>query len=62
MFILWYHGTINMKTYPTIEKKIADWTLAFNSVKNQQGKQILKDLINGLNEKKQTPTTIGVTA
>ena len=51
-----------MKTYSKIEKKIADWTLAFNSVKNQQDKQILKGLISGLNEKNQTPTTIGVTA
>ena len=62
MFILWYRGTITMKTYPTVEKKLADWTLAFNSMENQQGKQILNDLINGLNEKIQTVSAIGVTA
>jgi len=36
-----------MKISPTIEKKLADWTMAFNSIPDKQNQeaQILKDLI-----------------
>ncbi len=39
-----------MITQPTTETKLADWTLAFNSISNKQTEeaQILKGLVNGL--------------
>ena len=39
-----------MQTQPTIEKKLADWMTAFNSISNKQSQeaQILKDLALGL--------------
>ena len=42
-----------MKTQPTVETKLADWTSAFNSISNKQSKkaQILRGLINGLKNK-----------
>ena len=42
--------SLNMKTQPTIETKLADWITAFNSISNKQSEeaQILKDLVNGL--------------
>ena len=41
----------NMITQPTIETKLADWTTAFYSISNKQSEkaQILKGLLNGLN-------------
>ena len=45
--------SFNMITQPTIETKLADWTLAFNSISNKQSEeaQILKGLVNGLKNK-----------
>ena len=42
--------SLNMKTQPTPETKLADWTLAFNSISNRQTEeaQILRGLVNGL--------------
>ena len=42
-----------MQTQPTIEKKLADWITAFNSVSNKQSQeaQILKELANNLRQK-----------
>jgi len=42
-----------MQTQPTIEKKLADWITAFNSVSNKQSQeaQILKYLALGLKGK-----------
>ena len=43
----------NMKTQPTIEKKLADWISAFSSISNKQSQeaQILKELTINLREK-----------
>ncbi len=43
----------NMITQPTIETKLADWNLAFNSISNKQTEEarILKGLVNGLKNK-----------
>ena len=43
----------NMKTQPTIEKKLADWMSAFYSMSNKQSQeaQILKELANNLRQK-----------
>ena len=45
--------SLNMITQPTIETKLADWTLAFNSISNKQSEEakILKGLVNGLKNK-----------
>ena len=45
--------SLNMITQPTVETKLADWTLAFNSISNKQSEesQNLKGLINGLKNK-----------
>lgn len=45
--------SLYMKTQPTIETKIADWTSAFNSISNKQSEeaQILRGLVNGLKNK-----------
>lgn len=45
--ISWYHGTINMQKHPTVDKKLADWVSAFNSIPNKQTQEahILKSLI-----------------
>jgi Ser/Thr protein kinase RdoA (MazF antagonist) len=42
--------SLNMKTQPTPETKLADWILAFNSISNRQTEeaQILRGLVNGL--------------
>ncbi len=42
-----------MKTQPTSETKLVDWTLAFNSISNKQSEeaQILRGLVNGLKSK-----------
>ena len=42
-----------MITQPTIETKLADWTLAFNSISNKQSEeaQILRGLVKGLRNK-----------
>ena len=42
-----------MQTQPTIEKKLADWMTAFNSISNKQSQegQILRDLALGLKNK-----------
>ena len=42
-----------MKTQPTIERKLADWMTAFNSISNKQSEEakILRDLTVGLEEK-----------
>ena len=42
-----------MKTQPTIERKLADWMTAFNSISNKQSQegQILRDLALGLKDK-----------
>jgi len=42
-----------MKTQPTVERKIADWMKAFNSISNKQSQEakILRDLTLGLKEK-----------
>ena len=42
-----------MQKIPTIEKKLADWMTAFNSMPNQQSQeaQILRDLTTGLKDK-----------
>ena len=45
--------SLYMITQPTIETKLADWTLAFNSISNKQSEeaQILTGLVNGLKNK-----------
>lgn len=45
--------SLNMKTQPTSETKLVDWTLAFNSISNKQSEeaQILRGLVNGLKSK-----------
>lgn len=45
--------SLNMKTQPTFETKLVDWTLAFNSISNKQSEeaQILRGLVNGLKSK-----------
>jgi hypothetical protein len=45
--------SLNMITQPTIETKLADWTLAFNSISNKQSEeaQILRGLVNSLKNK-----------
>ena len=42
-----------MQTQPTVERKIADWMTAFNSISNKQSQEakILRDLTTGLKEK-----------
>ena len=42
-----------MQTQPTVERKIADWMTAFNSISNRQSDeaQILDGLITGLQKK-----------
>lgn len=42
-----------MITQPTLETKLADWTLAFNSISNKQSEeaQILKGLVKDLKNK-----------
>ena len=40
-----------MKIQKTMEQKLADWELAFNSIPNKQHDQSLKDLIVGLRAK-----------
>jgi hypothetical protein len=42
-----------MITQPTVETKLADWTLAFNSISNKQSEeaQILRGLVNSLKNK-----------
>jgi len=42
-----------MQTQPTVEKKIAAWMTAFNSISNKQSEEarILKDLVLVLKEK-----------
>ncbi len=42
-----------MITQPTIETKLFDWNLAFNSISNKQTEEarILKGLVNGLKNK-----------
>jgi len=42
-----------MQTQPTVERKIADWMTAFNSISNKQSQEakILRDLTLGLKEK-----------
>ena len=42
-----------MQTKPTIERKMADWMAAFNSISNKQSQEakILRDLTYGLKEK-----------
>ena len=50
-----------MKTYPTMEKKLSDWKLAFNSIGNQEREgQILNGLIVSLEKKLEQ--TMGVPA
>lgn len=48
-FISWYRGTISMQQHPKVDKKLADWASAFNSMPNKHTKeaQILKSLILG---------------
>lgn len=45
--ILWYHGTINMKKYLTVEKKLSEWKSAFDLNPDMQNSEalILKSLI-----------------
>ena len=45
--------SLNMITQPTLETKLADWTLAFNSISNKQSEeaQILKGLVKDLKNK-----------
>ena len=45
--------SLNMITQPTVETKLADWTLAFNSISNKQSEeaQILRGLVNSLKNK-----------
>ena len=45
--------SLNMITQPTTETKLADWTLAFNSISDKQTEeaQILRGLVNGLKNK-----------
>ena len=45
--------SLNMKTQPTPQTKLADWTEAFNSMSDKQSKeaQILQGLVNGLKSK-----------
>ena len=42
-----------MKRQPTVEKKMADWITAFNSISDKQSQdaKILRDLTLGLKEK-----------
>jgi hypothetical protein len=42
-----------MITQPTLKTKLADWTLAFNSISNKQSEeaQILKGLVKDLKNK-----------
>jgi hypothetical protein len=42
-----------MKTQPTIETKLADWVLAFNSIPNKQSEEahVLQGLVDDLNNK-----------
>ena len=40
-----------MKTQITMEQKLADWELAFNSISNMQNDQHLKGLIESLRVK-----------
>lgn len=52
IMVPWYHSTITMKTYSTMEKKLSDWKLAFNSIDNQEREgQILNGLIVSLEKK-----------
>jgi len=50
---MWYHGTIGMQNEPKIDKKLADWVSAFNSIPDKQSQDatILKDLILGYHAK-----------
>ena len=50
-----------MKKQITMEQKLADWELAFNSMSNKQDVQSLKGLIEGLKIKTGDETP-GVTA
>ena len=45
--------SLNMITQPTTETKLADWTLAFNSISNKRSDeaQILRGLVSGLKNK-----------
>ena len=45
--------SLYMITQPTVETKLADWTLAFNSISNKQSEeaQILKGLVKDLKNK-----------
>ena len=45
--------SLSMITQPTTETKLADWTLAFNSISDKQTEeaQILRGLVNGLKNK-----------
>ena len=45
--------SLNMKTQPTPQTKLADWTEAFNSMSDKQSKeaQILQGLVNTLKTK-----------
>ncbi|MFB5648290.1 MAG: hypothetical protein ACE5RM_02260 [Candidatus Nitrosomaritimum aestuariumsis] len=45
--------SLYMITQPTLETKLADWTLAFNSISNKQSEeaQILKGLVKDLKNK-----------
>jgi len=45
--------SFSMKTQSTTKTKLADWTLAFNSISNKQSEeaQILRGLVNGLKSK-----------
>ena len=45
--------SLNMITQPTTKTKLADWTLAFNSISDKQTEeaQILRGLVNGLKNK-----------
>lgn len=45
--------SLYMITQPAVETKLADWTLAFNSISNKQSEeaQILRGLINSLKNK-----------
>ena len=45
--------SLYMITQPAVETKLADWTLAFNSISNKQSEeaQILKGLVKDLKNK-----------
>ena len=45
--------SLDMKTQPTMETKLADWESAFNSISNKQSKEaeILDGLASGLKNK-----------